>query len=35
MVLDGSRRVGKSKMKVARTSLAYLGLAVRALTGRL
>ena len=35
MVLDGSRRVGKSKMKVVRTSLAYLGLAFRALTGRL
>jgi dolichol-phosphate mannosyltransferase len=35
MVLDGSRRVGKSKMKVFRTSVAYLGLALRALTGRL
>jgi dolichol-phosphate mannosyltransferase len=35
MVLDGSRRVGKSKMKVFQTSLAYLGLAGRALTGRL
>lgn len=35
MVLDGSRRVGKSKMKVLRTSLAYLGLAARALSGRL
>ncbi len=35
MVLDGSRRVGKSKMKVVRTSVAYLGLAFRALTGRL
>jgi len=35
MVLDGSRRVGKSKMKVLRTSVAYLGLALRALTGRL
>ena len=35
MVLDGSRRVGKSKMKVMRTSVAYLGLAFRALTGRL
>ena len=35
MVLDGSRRVGKSKMKVGRTSVAYLGLAFRALTGRL
>jgi dolichol-phosphate mannosyltransferase len=35
MVLDGSRRVGKSKMRVVRTSLAYLGLAGRALSGRL
>ena len=35
MVLDGSRRVGKSKMKVLRTSMAYLGLATRALLGRL
>jgi dolichol-phosphate mannosyltransferase len=35
MVLDGSRRVGKSKMKVTKTSLAYLALAGRALTGRL
>jgi dolichol-phosphate mannosyltransferase len=35
MVLDGSRRVGKSKMKVLRTSLAYLRLAARALSGRL
>ena len=35
MVLDGSRRVGKSKMKILRTSGAYLGLAFRALTGRL
>jgi hypothetical protein len=35
MVLDGSRRVGKSKMKVFRTSMAYLGLATRALLGRL
>jgi dolichol-phosphate mannosyltransferase len=35
MVLDGSRRVGKSKMKVARTSLAYLRLAARAAAGRL
>jgi dolichol-phosphate mannosyltransferase len=29
MVLDGSRRLGKSKMKVLRTSLAYLRLVVR------
>ena len=35
MVLDGSRRVGKSKMKVLRTSMAYLALAWRALRGRL
>jgi dolichol-phosphate mannosyltransferase len=35
MVLDGSRRVGNSKMKVLRTSLAYLALAGRALSGRL
>jgi dolichol-phosphate mannosyltransferase len=35
MVLDGSRRAGKSKMRVLRTSLAYLRLAVRALTRRL
>jgi hypothetical protein len=35
MVLDGSRRVGKSKMKVLRTSVAYLVLAARAVTGRL
>jgi len=35
MVLDGSRRVGKSKMKVLRTSMAYLALAARALSGRL
>jgi dolichol-phosphate mannosyltransferase len=35
MVLDGSRRVGKSKMKVARTSVAYLRLAFRAMAGRL
>ena len=35
MVLDGSRRVGKSKMRVMRTSLAYLRLATRALRGRL
>jgi dolichol-phosphate mannosyltransferase len=35
MVLDGSRRAGRSKMRVARTSLAYLRLALRAMTGRL
>ncbi len=29
MVLDGSRRLGKSKMKVLRTSLAYLRLVAR------
>jgi dolichol-phosphate mannosyltransferase len=35
MVLDGSRRVGQSKMRVMRTSVAYLRLAARALRGRL
>lgn len=35
MLLDGSRRVGKSKMKIVRTSLAYLHLAARAALGRL
>lgn len=35
MTLDGSRRVGRSKMRVMRTSLAYLRLAARALLGRL
>lgn len=35
MVLDGSRRQGKSKMRVLKTSLAYLKLAARALAGRL
>ncbi|HET7747651.1 MAG TPA: glycosyltransferase [Vicinamibacteria bacterium] len=35
MVLDGSRRVGKSKMKVAKTSLAYLRLAWKGLRGTL
>jgi len=35
MVLDGSRRAGKSKMRVLRTSMAYLGLAWRAWRGRL
>ena len=34
MVLDGSRRVGKSKMKVLRTSLAYFRLMGRAMLGR-
>lgn len=29
MVLDGSRRLGKSKMKILRTSLAYLRLVAR------
>jgi hypothetical protein len=35
MLLDGTRRVGKSKMRVVKTSLAYLQLAARALAGRL
>lgn len=35
MVLDGSRRSGRSKMKVLRTSLAYVRLAARAMAGRL
>jgi dolichol-phosphate mannosyltransferase len=35
MLLDGSRREGKSKMRVIKTSLAYLGLAARGLLGRL
>lgn len=35
MWLDGSRRKGKSKMRVFKTSLAYLGLAARAWAGRL
>jgi len=35
MVLDGSRRAGKSKMKLLRTSLAYLKLSGLALAGRL
>jgi dolichol-phosphate mannosyltransferase len=35
MLLDGSQRQGKSKMRVVRTSLAYLGLAARAWLGRL
>ncbi len=32
MVLDGSRRLGKSKMKVLKTSLAYLRLVARSLS---
>jgi glycosyltransferase involved in cell wall biosynthesis len=35
MVLDGSRRAGKSKMKVLRTSFAYFRLMALALLGRL
>jgi dolichol-phosphate mannosyltransferase len=35
MLLDGTRRQGKSKMRVLKTSLAYLSLAARALSGRL
>lgn len=35
MVLDGSRRAGRSKMRVLRTSLAYLRLSALALLGRL
>jgi dolichol-phosphate mannosyltransferase len=35
MVLDGSKRVGKSKMRIVRTSLAYLRLAWRAYRGQL
>jgi dolichol-phosphate mannosyltransferase len=35
MVLDGSRRAGRSKMRVLRTSLAYLRLAAKGLAGRL
>ncbi len=35
MVLDGGRRVGRSKMRIVRTSMAYLRLAARALSGRL
>jgi dolichol-phosphate mannosyltransferase len=35
MVLDGSRRAGRSKMRVLRTSLGYLRLAARGLLGRL
>ena len=35
MVLDGSRRAGRSKMRILRTSFGYLRLSARALTGRL
>jgi dolichol-phosphate mannosyltransferase len=35
MLLDGTRRAGKSKMKVLRTSMAYFRLMALALTGRL
>ncbi|MCU0241260.1 MAG: glycosyltransferase [Vicinamibacteria bacterium] len=35
MILDGSRRAGKSKMRIVRTSLAYLRLAWLAQRGRL
>jgi dolichol-phosphate mannosyltransferase len=35
VVLDGSRRAGRSKMRVLRTSLAYLRLAARGASGRL
>jgi dolichol-phosphate mannosyltransferase len=35
MVLDGSRRAGKSKMKIMKTSLAYFRLIALARTGRL
>jgi len=35
MVLDGSRRAGRSKMRILRTSLAYLRLAAKGLAGRL
>jgi dolichol-phosphate mannosyltransferase len=35
MLLDGSRRAGKSKMRILRTSIAYLRLAARAVLGRL
>jgi dolichol-phosphate mannosyltransferase len=35
MVLDGSRRAGRSKMRILRTSFGYLRLAARGLTGRL
>jgi glycosyltransferase involved in cell wall biosynthesis len=35
MVLDGSRRAGKSKMKIMKTSIAYLRLIAQAKLGRL
>jgi dolichol-phosphate mannosyltransferase len=35
MVLDGSRRAGRSKMSILRTSFGYFRLAARGLTGRL
>ena len=35
MLLDGSKRAGKSKMRVTKTSIAYLKLAARALAGQL
>ena len=35
MVLDGSKRAGKSKMKILKTSLAYLRLIAQARAGRL
>jgi dolichol-phosphate mannosyltransferase len=35
MVLDGSRRAGRSKMRVLKTSFAYLRLGLRGLLGRL
>ncbi len=35
MTLDGARRSGRSKMRVLRTSLAYLRLAARGASGRL
>jgi hypothetical protein len=35
MLLDGRKRAGKSKMRVMKTSIAYLKLAARAVAGRL
>jgi hypothetical protein len=35
MVLDGSRRAGKSKMRIVKTSLAYFRLIAMARMGRL
>ncbi len=35
MVLDNSRRVGRSKMRILRTALSYLRLSALAVTGRL